>query len=401
MDAIRDVQNEVDKLIKRRNLSYDDLVPYMDKLEKQLTTYPNIVDLHLPVDIYVETLTRLIARDYLKGVKIDYPPHCVVLMLSVHLYLLELVMCRKTFDEWLSYRKVLLDALVKTFSDKPRYACVVALQSALSTTYDVEHKSALYRAKYFIDCEFRKQFIAIPADKLPGYKTKDVNYLVVNASFNNNESDSIVLYNNVERATSKFLNPNTITDYKMCRKCEMHPSTEWFTILDSNMKRLTAFSSKIVHIVLCYNDESDYAKCHYTVAFSRQSDTPTREAAQRFIDGYVDKTLTEEDINAYLRKRICKLCADEHHSVNELRSKCAALNAICGRAFTPDRQTTIKNILSDEALTSVIDESEKQWFALYLQSTIALPVYNAGTLSTHVLEYIYPDVFNASEFNDA
>ena len=404
-ETISEYQNDLDAYIRKchetnNNIHYDNIISRISKLEnillENLSSLPEHKNISPNIDIYTEALTNIAISQYLKKQCISLPPYCTLLILSVHLILSEIFICNRTLSEWNKYRQTLIDESLRIFGENPKHEGTVTLIKYLNIPIDESDKSALWHAKYFINYTFKPEFINITCDNLPQYG-EDVNYILVNASYNNDIPESIVLYKDILKTNARLLNPQTIDKFIPYEVKQPVQSTSWYTICDSHLNPTKEIKYN-TYILLCYNDDRFYQKCHYSVAFGDE-DFITPSEAKLFISHVSNRSITKADIDIYRKKMILKLCEDEQPSVRELFSQITKLKDAASRCFDNDRNTCIKNLINNPTIKSVLHPNELKWFAIYIQKIKVLPIYTIASVADVVCDYVCEDIFNDPEFS--
>ena len=292
-------QHEIDTILltDKSKLSYKtSIFPIAAKVLELLNThspteYPRKITLFSTIDIYIEGLTlKLIhtIQSTNNNLLDVLPIHCLVLILTKHLYLISLIQSRLTYNEYIELRHKLTDECKIMFGDDSLYPEVIRLNNLLTSKLPENHEqyikqtSAIQLFNYLIDFNFEEELIGITSsvllERIMNNRTElnknNIYFLSINTSYNLHNTDSIIIYHSIPKRKEKLLNVATIDEYNAFEKPKyISKRTDYYELLNSNFEKVD--ESKVndndyIFVVLNYNNDDDNKKCKYTVGLSNK-----------------------------------------------------------------------------------------------------------------------------------
>lgn len=433
MDIIDTYQKQLNLTLQRlqySEISYDTVIlPLIKDLLSEFETkhipLPPRSTFSLPVDIYTEAITHLIIDNYKNNIINDtLPNECYILMLIRYPYFINILQCNRTFANYKQFRSSLLSTLNKMYPVISNQL-VLQVQKMLSTnldeTYDIRKCSMIHYLHYFIDFRFDVNSIAITSDQLP--KDQSYSYFIVNLTYNLPSNNAIVLYHNNPKIKSLILNPANMDKYR----CIVNPpnvvkaSLPYYST-DCNFKQIEYYTQNI-YVLLCYNDDEDLSKCHYTIAYHGEKGTVNPKIINELLQGSITKSITDSDIENYINITFLKTFSDEPSPISEIKQEMHDISLISYRAFDSvmeqlNNETKLQmfemitnEIISDPMLMDILDQTELPFFKIYLNNMLVEygkytndPNYPPSKMKqmvmTYVCNYIHDSVFDESVFHD-
>lgn len=400
----RKFDNYLSSFVYNRESTFDKCVrPFVKDLLSELKTFPTRTIVSSPIDIYTEAITCFIIDEYIRQVTpTKLPNECYLLMLMRYPYFINILQCQRTFKEYISFRKSLLETLNLSFPTKitPQVINVSELLSTdIESVYDIRKCSVIHYFHYFVGFRFDKQFVAITKDKLPAERGV-ISYLVINLSYNLQNTNAIVLYHDNQRIRDKFIDETNIPKYKCIEKPKRICKSDLpFIVINSEFEQIDKCQER-TYILLCYNDSQDLSQCHYTIALFGNDGYVTEQFVNDFIKGKIPMSITADEINNQLNTTFLKSFSEDPEPMSSLMHEYESLKKITAESFDNVHSENIadiqlfdmliKEILADERLKNVLDNEELPFFKLYLAGMMNIysEYLNSSSLKHIVCEYV-------------
>lgn len=410
-----------------QNTSYEDLnytsviLPLVKELlaefdAKELTLIAKST-FTLPVDIYTEAITYKFVTAYSEGISLaKFPNECIILMLIRYPYFINILQCNRTFKQYINYRKSLLETFEIMYPMKTNEMVnhvYELLTTDIESVYDIRKCSMIEYLHYLMGFRFEKGSVAITADLLP--KGSDVSYLIVNLTYNIDNLNSIIIYKDNPKIKDKILNVNNIPKYKCIEKpANISKATVPFISVNEFMHPIDEYKPR-VYILLCYNDDKDLEKCHYTIAYYGTDGYVDGRFINNMLQGSIPRSLTDEDVWIYINTTFLKTFSDDPESIDTLHTELRRFADIVTKAFDDVKRENktgvyffegfITNVLADERLTSILHPDELPYFRIYLTNCMVIFANNSedvnikDLLVTYVLAYIHETAYDSLLFH--
>lgn len=426
MDIIEPLQKRLDTLLQEtpyHELNYTTIVTPL--IKEALTTFeerklkiPSTDSYKLPVDLYTEIVTHIVVNKYLTRERVWNVPHeGYVLMLIRYPYFINILQSNRTFNEYLKFRAELVDTLDTMFPVKSNQVIIHVrnlLTTDIATTYDIRTCSSVHYFHYLMCFRFSKEYVAVTKDRLP--IGDDVSYFVINLTYNLDNPKSIIIYTENPKIKNKILNPFNIPKYKCIHKPEKVIKAKLpFHHMNTQFEEIEYHKSK-VYILLCYNDNEDLTKCHFTVALFDEAGYVDSKFINNFINGWIPFTISKNDVYNCINTTFMKSFSQDPAPIKEITNDCNIITKIACRAFDAVRDSGITDIrlfdamaneiISDPELLDVVDSTELPFLKLYLgnmMSTYSVYIDMPNLkdmLASYVRTYIHSDILDDNTFHD-
>ena len=399
------------------DMSYDRVIkPLVTEMEEYMRTHDIKLmpkrTFNLPVDIYTELITQKVVSNYANGIVSDkLPNECIILMLIRYPYFINIVQCNHTFKEYLRYRESLLETFDNMFPVKSN-EMVRHVRELLTTkiedAYDLRTSSMVHYLHYLTGFRFERGMVAVTADALP--KGPDVSYLVVNLTYNISNLNSIIIYHDSPKIKDKLLNVANIPNYKCIERPENVCRADTpFISTDDTFKAIEYYKPN-VYILLCYNDNEDIHRCHFTIAYYGENGFVSPEFVNNMLEGSLPTSITMTDVNNYINTVFMKTFSDDPESVDLLHKEIQTMIDIVCKAYddaklanltkAPMYDHIIRSILADKRLPPIVHSDEIPFFKIYLTNMIVVHANDYDSpnikdmLCRYVCAYIHEDAYD-------
>jgi hypothetical protein len=394
-------QNAMSIIISKGGMTdyKNDIVPLLTKLIDELRKTKSIIQ-HSVIprfDSFVEALSLILFEEYSQYKTTTLSMQYQVMILYKHPFLVNILMCHKTLEEWNIYRKYLCDNMLKVFGE---VTSTLPLKRLLSTELTNEGKTAIQRFNFFINFKFKRETSAVIfktiRERFLGY-----NFVFINASFNLFSDDLIVIYKGVIKH-KLFLTDEFIQDkgflFPKNAQCK-----EFYNIYDKNMKEVKTLSDDDpVIIVLSYNTDENPSESYVSVAYSCsviKKDSIIKGSlyfkhAKRLLNHMSLKIIPDEIIEIYLQEDFYKFIDEEPTSSVQFIGEYSQMQKIAFECFsTSTIQTLRENILKHREIRDIlVEEVDFRMFAVYLHGIKMLKVYEEQTIVNFVTSYLWPEI---------
>lgn len=176
-----------------------------------------------------------------------------------------------------------------------------------------------------------------------------------------------------------------------------------------------------VYVLLCYNDDPDPMKCHYTVALYGNEGFITPEFANKWLQGWIPQSITSDDIKNCVDITFLKSFSEEPERKSSIMDEVLVLRDITAKAFNDamlersmetkyptvaDLEKVNLRILNDARLKSILDIEEIPFFRLYIGNVINVCAETLGEpnlkdiVVDYVSKYIHDNIYNQNTFHD-
>lgn len=369
------------------------------------------------VDIYIEALSIYVIYNYTKNIDVTYSPHIMMLVLLKHPYFINVFSIGKNKEEWDNCASDIINEYILSFGKNINMDTKYKLKGLLSKSSifgnsikseDNIKRSGLSRFNYMIGFYYLENEQGILKKDIidsisPIFKSKNIinyAYIIVNISFNVDNTDSIIIYKECPRFLERILIEDRVGQSNVFIHPKMiHKAREPFTLLDSNFKPIKHINDMEYGVVLLsYNDSDNVDTCHYMIA--RYGD-----------DGYLNK----KEMNDFLAYRVMRFLDSkllelelietfyinrnqEREDITELKRQYIQFISYTKRVFEEStKETFIDKFIENIASVPIIRESEIRYLKIYLHGIYLLKMYNSHSVISYVSNYIYPDLLTKEQ----
>lgn len=439
MDIIEDKQNQLNEIIRNtsnKDMIYENIVrPIVAETlaifkERDIAFFPR-TEYILPIDLYVEMITTHVLNNYANEIINDeLPDECYILMLIRYPYFINILQCNKTFKQYIAFRNKLVNTfniMYPVVSNQAVINVYKLLTTKIEDTYDIRTCSTPYYFHYFAGFRFEKEYVAITADQLP--KGQTISYFIINLTYNMTDINAIVLYKDSPKIKSKILKLDNIPKYKCINKpTTTVRATLPFISTNDSFYQLSYYTTN-VYVLLCYNDNEDISKCHFTIALYGKEGNVDSTFVNNMILGMIPKTLSDEEVNNYVEMTFQKSFSDTPESLNVVKEECKMMRQIVSDVlddlflkYEEDGEKIVmikffddvtNSLMRKKELRNILDETEMPFFKLYM-GNMATELCNMIVtmddnvsqkhskfeIAEYVLKYLYDDEFNDRLYHD-
>ena len=321
---------EFKKITSEGLLKYDDLLPYLKEFNEMFKKYNKWVKLTAQevnnsiykYDLYIDVIMYHIISSYLTfNSNDDLPTYCYVYVLICKPYLYNIIMCMKTNKEIKAFKESILKELkdlTLSLSTENTKKLMKLLETDEFENY--ENASALQQFKYFIDASFRINFQHKTFHEITSQfrNSKSMGFILVHCGYNNMRLNSLFINNsNYE----KIETPEILTE-EVVKKSNViiHPSSFYkstvpYSIVDDKLNDIK-LPRKENLLLICYDDNKNLDKCHYTVCSfpcinKNKPEILSYKKALRKIEGEIYRTIDNKGLHSLINTDILSKKYDE------------------------------------------------------------------------------------------
>lgn len=388
MELIESSQEKFDKLDV--NVNYErDVFPILRPIINMLQETKNFPTTNR-YSVYVDSLMLILYHEYANDAPKDIfnyklsvstivPIHAIVYVLIDHPIFIDIINQNLTIEEWIVYRKKLLDSLLTSFGDVTTNQKITALKNRLMNNINessssiinessAKNISSVHLFRYLIGFSFREEEVG----ELTG------NVLFVNLGYNNNNKDSVIYYKPIPSIRRRlFLDIKTIDNLKPFININVQSTTSHFRLVNRGSDKTT--------VVLDYNDDKHYVKAYFD---GTEDGTISSKFVDRFINGATPLTLKAKDIDVYIKSNLFERFKEEPVDAGELIRDYNLLLKVANDSFSFDVRTFIDNIMKNPDLKKVISSSEMGVFKTYLHGIRNLLLYDKNNVLKFICSYL-------------
>lgn len=411
-ELIESEQSTINSLLNTtKEPTYNNIIiPSLDKLidailsnRDNLSSLPMKTVLSKPIDIYGEALTVLLIREPY----IILPIRLITFVLINHPFMLNVIQCKHNQESWEVLRQQIIESIDNDYSSIPQAKQLKQLLS--QQTLDQRLCSSFHLFHYLMGFYFKPETTGKTGEELKPiiHQLMSSGIIIsINASYNINRKDSIVVYQDVPRSNTKILNESTIDKFNSFYYSPVRQTVNTaYDILDANtFKKLERIPKdyKQSLVLISYNDDNNLQTNHYTIAHYGKTSTLDYKLTQEFISFKAIRTISPKLLSYYIQESFYESIYTNELTIENLkRSYTQLMNTISSTFNTTNNPAEFINKLVDEVkhnYTELIPNEELKWFRFYLSKLNRINPYNLSSVLEYTLAYIYPDLLaNSSD----
>ena len=343
-------------------------------------------------NIYVEYATKELIN---KGRKFSDRMNAYILI--YHPKLFDLICQNKTMAEIINIKNILLHNVNSIYENTIKDDKYEVCSKMLSVDINKTRKNAFEYCYFLTWATFNKSWIGVDKKYVTENNTNDI--LWVNITYNLENLDSIVTYNNVADIKIPVLTEQMVKDtVKYTYIKPTHIAKSPVSMYDKDFKPITNFSTENVTVLI------DYGNDHYTKCFFRDNMEVNSRFAKDVYDGKVkcndNKTLLYNIVYRDLFKCLPPRCYCEKKNKSELNEHYNMMKRIALTCYLPDRKTCIHKILNHIDLPKIICKEEMDAFTVYMNYLMVADEYNDKIVVDHCCNYLYENYLEAKNLTD-
>lgn len=324
-------------------------------------------------------------------------------MLIRYPYFINILQCNKSYIEYIKFRKTLNEAYEEMFKGSKYSTDIENVKNILNidiSSYDIRKCSAIHYFHYMVCFHFDKQFIGITYDDLP--KDDSITFFIINAAYNVYDTESIIIYKSIDKAKTQLLDINNMHKYKyLIKPKQVFKPSKPFVMVNNKFAPITKLSKK-VYILICYNNDEQLDKCHFTIALYDKNGFVDDVFIDKFIQGNIPKSIDNDNISDYLRMMFIKTFPDNNENISELHKEISLMAKIAGdgiKAAMDDKTPISSKILNDKRLMTILTKAELPFFKLYLREVDKLDKHRTNDIIEMVCDYIHENAYSNKNFH--
>lgn len=410
-NIIESEQANVDSALSRLDFSYETVIlpslkRLFDILEKtDIHNLPIKTTISKPVDIYAEALTVY----YVRHPYINLPMRIIAFIILYHPFMLNIFQLKHNLESWNQFRIQLVETIKSDYSQHPTAKSLLQILEQEPIT-DSSKVSAFQLFHYLMGFTFNSGTIAQKPSTLKPFinellKTNNVEpnkviIVSINASYNINNKDSIIMYSNVPKSKQRIINESTIEFFNSITQSPVkQQATTAFDILNLSFDYMNNIPDYTHSLVLInYNDTSNYKNNHYTIAYFGKNGLLDKRFTEDFISFKIIRSIDIKFISFYLQESFYESIYSNNLSLDELKRSYIQLMNCVSSTFnkSTNPQQFITQLLEQVKILKLINEHEMKYFELYLSKLTKATTFDLQTTISYVLSYIYPDLLTSS-----
>jgi hypothetical protein len=348
-------------------------------IQAALSEFPR---LKLPIgkiNVYVESLANMLINNN------KLLPHCYLYVLMKYPLFVNLISFNLVESEWNDLKGEILEELETLYDGQIKdeaYSNICMLLS--STAIDTSMKYF----NYFIDFDFRNDFVGIDKDKL---LSMGEYFLNINITMGMKPDSIGIIYSDIPKNKEKLLNIETIDSFIPYKMLKTSLQTVMCDFRDKQFNIIESVddNAKVI-IAINYNTIPEY----FTVCCVNQLFEFSGKDVYDIINRKQLTKISSTHIKYYLNNEFYGLISSKKLSSTNLTDELNIANVIAKKCFNlSSRQQTINNVLNYD-LSELIDKKEMQYFSIYMDGLKLSSVFNELVLSNYLRNYIFDDSLN-------
>lgn len=312
-------------------------------------------------DLYIDVLTYHVISKYTQyKVNNDLPYYCYVYILLIRPYMYNVIMCMRTNNEIIEFKKQLLEE-VHTLLINNSSKEILHLQELLTTDefFEYQYKSALQQFKYFVDVIFINDPEIL--------KKPNTSYVIVHLSYNNMYPQSLYTTINLAKTRNIFLTEDYLTKLKIFdNNIIVFPRHDMIEIVDHEFNTCELSNNNI--FVISYDNARELSECTLLVChFVGKQLTLSKEEAERKINGELYKSIDiDKLIDNFTISNAIKYYDEPEQYDKMLPIK---FQAFLTKIFNEcsSYKTFYKVMSTNNAIYEFFNNDELQYFLLYMR----------------------------------
>lgn len=418
--SISQIQQHMEsKLRTDQSLTYESvIIPAAKKVLNMLKNidiekWPTHKNIANDIDIYIEALSIYVIYNYSKNIEVKYPPHIQMLVLLKHPYFINVFTIGKNREEWEECSAKILDDYLNTFGKNVTIDNKYKLKRLLSesSTFgesvkgkEISERSGLSRFNYMLGFHYleneqgilKEEVVTHVSQIFESKNTSNFIYIVVNISFNVENTDSIIIYKELRKNADRILSNERVQQFDAFKSPDIvHKATEPVALFDHNFKRINHISDDIEYgiVLLSYNDSESEESSHFIIARYGENAYLNRNEINDFLKYRIMKFLDSKLLEIDLIESFYINYNKHSNDLMDLKRQYVQLATYTKNTFEQStKESFVENFIKNVSSVDIFHQSEIPYLKLYLQGINILKSYEKDSIITFVTNYIYPDL---------
>lgn len=316
--------------------------------------------------LYYQFCAYRLIDEIIKEKSLKMPFYAQIYGITVIPDLYHLLNVSLTHKEWEAKKEEIIKELNSIFGEDSTSAIVTRLRNMISvdTNNKQTNVSSLAMYNYLYGFHVDVSFV----DQLSSNLPKDFNYILINATYNLDKLDAIIMYKNIPRMDTKLIRKDMLPDYV--------PYTEYPVKQAKEPVRLLNNKSSQWKIGIDYNNG-------YCTLFTEQLDSKEKD---KFLAGKLYAPCDVSIFDIEMRRRWAFRLNETKESYDTVESRVSKISGIVSSVFSKDKYLTIKR-LTDQLKDWLINSNEFKYFNIYMENAVELQEWTADFLSDYVKDY--------------
>ena len=394
---VNDIQTEfINELGDKESDKINILNKYIDKVSYTDINNENINKINLnQCNIYIEFLVnKIITLKYFDVNAVDVNISLLFLYISYyHISLYTYLFINMTLHEYNEVRK----SMVKEFNNikQIHYNKLTSenkkkldnLEKLINIEYseDISKITALEYCYFITWAKYKKEYVDVPKKVIINNNKNDI--LCINVTYNLDNLDSIIMYNNVEDSPIPVLTSELIKTTKRYQYIEpINKATEPITLYNKNFEKIDKLTTNDITVLL------DYGNNYYTKLFIRYDSEINLKFANNIIERKIicnyNKKLLFDNVYKDIYNFLPSQCYEEKQSKTILNETIDKMKKLITISYDSNVNKHIDNIVKSDMLKQILDIKEIPIFTVYINYLKKLDDININTIIKHCCNYI-------------
>jgi hypothetical protein len=271
-----------------------------------------------------------------------------------------------TREEWETKKQEILNGIDEIFGADSTSAIVTRIRNMVSV--DISNKQtkvsslAMYNYLYGFRVDFA--FVNQPLTNL----STDFNYVLINATYNLDKEDAIIMYKNIPRMDTKLISKDMLSEYVPYTTYPVKPVKEPVHMVNNKAKQWK--------VGIDYNNG-------YGTVFTEVMDETERD---RFLAGKLYESCSATLFDIEMRRRWTFKLNEEKETADIVETRVSKISGIVNELFSKDKYLTI-NRLTERLKEWLINDKELKYFSVYMENAVELQEWSVDFLANYIKDY--------------
>ena len=316
--------------------------------------------------VYYQFCAYRLINEIIKEKQLKMPFHAQLYALTIIPSLYHILNVGLTREEWNAKKQEIINGIDSIFGSESTSAIVTRIRDMVSVDTDNKRTNVSSLALYNYLYGFQVDYSFV--DQLLSNLPKDFNYVLVNASYNLDKEDAIIMYKTIPRMDTKLIKKDMLDEYVPYTSYPVKSAKDPVHMINNKAAQWK--------VGIDYNNG-------YGTVFTMIMDETERD---RFLAGKLYAPCNASIFDIEMRRRWAFRLNEEKEASNIVEARVAKIPAIVNELFSKDKFLTIKR-LTDKLKEWLINDKELKYFNLYMENAAELQEWTADFLTDYIKDY--------------
>jgi hypothetical protein len=399
---IKEKQKYVDNYLlnnetKKYSQILDHISPIIEKL-KSKDDYIQHTKINSGIDVYCEAIFNKMFEIYQNKMKIiDFIPcHAILACLIKHMYVINFIIAYLSTTERKTLMCELSETLTNVYGDYDSNEQMSNLIKLFSIE-EIDNLTIFSKFNYFMGFDFTEELYCKTYNEIFKHlnisDNSDIHLFIIHCSYNLDNLNSIVLYNDIPKNKKILLDDRTIQQFS--------PWTFSKKII-ANTKPYDFFNLKFEPIdfklehkylmCLCYDNAENYNDMRLTAVTMNNDTFISGSIIEKMLKGEIFRYITKDIINKYQELMLYELTTIRENTIDKFINDVNNIVKIISDLFENSNQSNIANKIKENKELDKYFPYEREYFDIYINDIITIPKYSLKTVIKYVKDYFNLDL---------